>query len=61
MSFLPKIYMDFVNTFAMEPVGHHDQNTTGFIGDPEFRCYFCQKFTWTSDKTLDMESVGQHG
>ncbi|KAG5613727.1 hypothetical protein H5410_013551 [Solanum commersonii] len=31
-----------------------------FIGDPEFRRHFCQKFTWTSVKTLEMEPVGHH-
>ncbi|KAG5607810.1 hypothetical protein H5410_029302 [Solanum commersonii] len=33
----------------------------GFYDDPEFRRYFCQKFTETSVKTLVMDPVGHHG
>ncbi|KAG5598312.1 hypothetical protein H5410_029682 [Solanum commersonii] len=36
------------------------KQSTRFYGDPEFRCHFCQKFTWTSIKTLVMEPVGHH-
>ncbi|KAG5627717.1 hypothetical protein H5410_012935 [Solanum commersonii] len=32
-----------------------------FFGDPEFRCDFCQKISWTSVKTLSMELVGPDG
>ncbi|KAG5608037.1 hypothetical protein H5410_019318 [Solanum commersonii] len=31
--------------------------STRFIGDPKFRRHFCQKFTWTSIKTIAMEPV----
>ncbi|KAG5590022.1 hypothetical protein H5410_040536 [Solanum commersonii] len=31
-----------------------------FYGYSEFRCHFCQKLTWTSIKTLAMESIGCH-
>ncbi|KAG5578700.1 hypothetical protein H5410_049327 [Solanum commersonii] len=37
------------------------ERSTGFIGDPEFRRHFCQKYTWTSVKTVAMEPVGHHG
>ncbi|KAH0746183.1 hypothetical protein KY285_007842 [Solanum tuberosum] len=30
----------------------------GFFGDPDFRCHFCQIFSWTSVKTLVLKSVG---
>ncbi|KAG5628344.1 hypothetical protein H5410_000061 [Solanum commersonii] len=33
----------------------------GLFGDLEFRAYFCQKFLWTSVKTLAMEPVVPHG
>ncbi|KAG5588772.1 hypothetical protein H5410_049206 [Solanum commersonii] len=33
----------------------------GLFGDPKFRPHFCQKFSWTSVKTLAMEPVGPHG
>ncbi|KAG5613726.1 hypothetical protein H5410_013550, partial [Solanum commersonii] len=36
------------------------EQSTRFNGDPEFRCHFCQKFTWISVKTLAMESIGHH-
>ncbi|KAG5607808.1 hypothetical protein H5410_029300 [Solanum commersonii] len=37
------------------------EQSTRFYGDLEFQCNFCQKFTWTSVKTLVMEPIGHHG
>ncbi|KAG5578680.1 hypothetical protein H5410_049307 [Solanum commersonii] len=31
-----------------------------FYGDSDFRPHFCQKLTWTSNKTLAMDSVSCH-
>ncbi|KAG5578683.1 hypothetical protein H5410_049310 [Solanum commersonii] len=36
-------------------VKHAPEQSTTFYGDPEFRYHICQKLTWTSFKTLDME------
>ncbi|KAG5569180.1 hypothetical protein H5410_058946 [Solanum commersonii] len=33
----------------------------GYFGDVDFRCHVCQKISWMSVKTLDMESVGSDG
>ncbi|KAG5576335.1 hypothetical protein H5410_056469 [Solanum commersonii] len=33
----------------------------GSFGHPDFRRHFCQNFSWTFDKTLDLESVGPDG
>ncbi|KAG5582362.1 hypothetical protein H5410_052989 [Solanum commersonii] len=56
----------------MEPVVHNGQNdlfsglnearsSPWIIGDSNFRRHFCQKISWTSLKTLDIELVGPNG
>ncbi|KAG5593613.1 hypothetical protein H5410_034845 [Solanum commersonii] len=55
---------DLINGASLSPrpkrpiykVKHTPKKATRFYGDPEFRCHFCQKFTWTSVKTLAMET-----
>ncbi|KAG5591695.1 hypothetical protein H5410_042209 [Solanum commersonii] len=37
------------------------QSNPWFFGNSEFRCHFWQKFSWTSAKTLAIESVGPDG
>ncbi|KAG5576306.1 hypothetical protein H5410_056440 [Solanum commersonii] len=35
-----------------------DPDFQGSFRLPDFRCHFCQNYSWKSVKTLDMESVG---
>ncbi|KAG5576418.1 hypothetical protein H5410_056552 [Solanum commersonii] len=50
-SFLLKFFVDIRHDLSYEYIH-------GSFGDPYFRRHFCQKFSWTSVKTLAMEMVG---
>ncbi|KAG5612765.1 hypothetical protein H5410_024046 [Solanum commersonii] len=48
--------METIDPYGQNP---HFQGQTS--PGAEFRPHFCQKFLWTSVKTLAMELVGPHG
>ncbi|KAG5576414.1 hypothetical protein H5410_056548 [Solanum commersonii] len=48
-----------------KPAHCQDQRNPGVVhgsfGDPDFRRHYCQKISWMSVKTSDMELIGPHG